>query len=80
VSNKEPLPLPGGGVDENGVPAPATRGLSGRLRAAANRVISEKVTLNGGNGHGPDGEGAEAEHTAITAGTEDDGTVPPDES
>jgi hypothetical protein len=71
-------------VDENGVPAPATRGLTGRLRATANRVISEKMLLNGGNGHGPDGEGGErgdeAGRTAIAAGHEDDGTVPPDES
>jgi ubiquinol-cytochrome c reductase cytochrome b subunit len=81
LSNKEPLPLPGGTVDENGVPAPATRGLGGRLRAEANRVISEKVPVNGGNGHGPDGErGDEAERTAIAAGHEDDGTAPPDES
>jgi ubiquinol-cytochrome c reductase cytochrome b subunit len=56
LSNKEPLPLsPGGTVDENGVPAPAARGLTGRLRATANRVISEKVPLDDGNGHGPDG-------------------------
>jgi ubiquinol-cytochrome c reductase cytochrome b subunit len=56
LSNKEPLPLPPGGVvDENGVPAPAACGLTGRLRATANRVISEKVPLDDGNGHGPDG-------------------------
>jgi ubiquinol-cytochrome c reductase cytochrome b subunit len=72
-SNKEPLPLPAAGaVDENGVPAPATRGLTGRLRAAANRVISESVPLDGGNGHGPhggDGEGGEeAERAAVGAG------------
>jgi ubiquinol-cytochrome c reductase cytochrome b subunit len=81
LSNKEPLPLPGGTVDENGVPAPATRGLSGRLRATANRVLSEKVPVNGGNGHGPNGEhGDEAERTAIAAGHEEDGIAPPDES
>ena len=81
LSNKEPLPLPGGTVDENGVPAPATRGLSGRLRATANRVLSEKVPVNGGNGHGPDGEhGDEAERTAIAAGHEEDAIAPPDES
>jgi hypothetical protein len=55
LSNKEPLPLPGATADDNGVPAPATRGLAGRLRATANRVISESVPVNGGNGHGPDG-------------------------
>jgi ubiquinol-cytochrome c reductase cytochrome b subunit len=81
LSNKDPLPLPGGTVDENGVPAPSTRGLTGRLRATANRVISEKVPMNGGNGHGPDGEhGGEAERTAVTAGHEEDGPAPPDES
>jgi ubiquinol-cytochrome c reductase cytochrome b subunit len=81
LSNKEPLPLPGGAVDENGVPAPATRGLGGRLRSAANRVLSEKVPVNGGNGHGPDGaRGDQAERTAIAAGHEEDGTAPPDES
>jgi hypothetical protein len=68
-------------MDENGVPAPATRGLSGRLRATANRVLSEKVPVNGGNGHGPDGEhGEEAERTAIAAGHEEDAIAPPDES
>jgi ubiquinol-cytochrome c reductase cytochrome b subunit len=81
LSNKEPLPLPGGTADENGVPAPATRGLTGRLRATANRVISEKVPLNDGNGHGPDGErGDQAERTAIAAGHEEDGPAAPDES
>jgi ubiquinol-cytochrome c reductase cytochrome b subunit len=85
LSNKEPLPLPPGErVDENGVPAPGARGLTGRMRAAANRVISERVPVNGGNGHGPDGEGGqhgeEAERTAIAAGHEDDREPPPSES
>ena len=82
LSNKEPLPLPPGGqVDENGVSSPAGRGLTGRLRATANRVLSEEVPVNGGNGHGPDGEhGDESERTAIAAGREDDRTLPPGES
>jgi ubiquinol-cytochrome c reductase cytochrome b subunit len=85
LSNKEPRPLPPGGqVDENGVSSPAGRGLTGRLRATANRVISEEVPVNGGNGHGPDGEhderGGEAERTAIAAGHEDDRALPPGES
>jgi ubiquinol-cytochrome c reductase cytochrome b subunit len=77
LSKKEPVPLPAPGTsDENGVPAPASRGLGGRLRAVANRVISESVPLttgnghaNGhGNGHGPhDGE---AEHAAVGGGAE----------
>ena len=63
LSNKEPLPLPPGGVvDENGVPAPASRGLTGRLRATANRVLSEQVLVNDGNGDGPDG--GQAKQTA----------------
>jgi ubiquinol-cytochrome c reductase cytochrome b subunit len=73
LSNKEPLPLPAAGaVDENGVPAPSARGLTGRLRATANRVISESVPLNGGNGHGPHGEDGErgegAERAAVGTG------------
>jgi ubiquinol-cytochrome c reductase cytochrome b subunit len=82
LSNKEPLLLPPGGqVDENGVSSPAGRGLTGRLRATANRVLSEEVPVDGGNGHGPDGEqGDEAERASITAGREDDSALPPGES
>ena len=39
-------------MDENGVPAPASRGIAGRLRTTANRVISESIPLTAGDGHG----------------------------
>jgi ubiquinol-cytochrome c reductase cytochrome b subunit len=53
LSAQAPLPLPPAGTtDENGIPIPATSGLAGRLRAAANRVITESIPVNGGNGHG----------------------------
>ncbi|HEV2451348.1 MAG TPA: ubiquinol-cytochrome c reductase cytochrome b subunit [Streptosporangiaceae bacterium] len=56
LSKKEPLRLPApDAVDENGVPAPVTSGLGGRLRAVANRIISESIPLNGGDR--PDGQG-----------------------
>ena len=70
LARKEPLPLPAPGtVDENGVPAPSTAGLSGRLRAVANRVITESIPLAGGNGHGnghANGDGA-AERAEVGA-------------
>jgi ubiquinol-cytochrome c reductase cytochrome b subunit len=72
LSNEAPLELPAAGAtDENGIPAPATRGMAGRLRATANRVITESVRLDVGdghaNGHG-NGHGApleEGEHAAV---------------
>jgi ubiquinol-cytochrome c reductase cytochrome b subunit len=70
-SNRAPLQLPAAGAtDENGIPAPATRGMAGRLRATANRVISESVQLDVGNGHANghgNGHGgpAEEEHAAV---------------
>ncbi len=68
LSNKAPVPLPiAGSTDENGIPAPATEGVLGRLRTTANRVINESVQVNGGNGHA-DGHGApaeEGEHAAV---------------
>jgi ubiquinol-cytochrome c reductase cytochrome b subunit len=63
----KPLPLPGA-TDENGVPVPASRGVAGRLRAAANRVISESIPMPTGNGHANghgNGHGGEAEHAAV---------------
>ena len=65
-------------ADDNGVPAPASRGLAGKLRATANRIITESVPLpvsnghggNGhGNGHGGNGHGqvGDGEHAAIGA-------------
>ena len=58
------MPAPGS-HDDNGVPAPQTRGLTGRARAIANRAFAETIALqpNGhGNGHAP------GEHTAVEAG------------
>jgi ubiquinol-cytochrome c reductase cytochrome b subunit len=59
------MPAPGS-EDENGVPAPESRGALGRARTIANRAFAETVVLeadghgNGhGNGHG-DGHGPEA--------------------
>jgi ubiquinol-cytochrome c reductase cytochrome b subunit len=56
------LPAPGT-ADENGVPAPAARGIMGRSRVIANRAFAETIVVeadghgNGyGNGHGPAGE------------------------
>jgi ubiquinol-cytochrome c reductase cytochrome b subunit len=75
------LPSPGA-VDENGIAAPASRGLAGRLRATANRVITESIPLTGGNGAGnghgsPHGEfGDEAEHAAISTAPDGNGAAP----
>jgi quinol-cytochrome oxidoreductase complex cytochrome b subunit len=52
LAKPEPAPLPAAGaVDGNGVPVPAAHGLAGRLRATANRVISESVPMPATNGH-----------------------------
>jgi ubiquinol-cytochrome c reductase cytochrome b subunit len=69
LAKPEPAPLPiAGAVDGNGVPVPAAHGLSGRLRATANRVISESVPMpatNGhSNGHGGNGHGGNADALA----------------
>jgi ubiquinol-cytochrome c reductase cytochrome b subunit len=56
TSRKEPLRLPAGqGADENGVPAPGTHGVMGKLRVRLNHVFAEEIPLpdgHGGNGHG----------------------------
>jgi hypothetical protein len=63
---------PAGSVDENGVPAPASRGALGRARAVANRAFAETVVLDA-NGHGDGhrgnghGEVTGEEHEAVTA-------------
>ena len=46
------LPAPGA-EDLNGVPAPTSRGLMGRARAAANRAFAETIPPET-NGHGPE--------------------------
>jgi ubiquinol-cytochrome c reductase cytochrome b subunit len=61
------LPAPGS-EDENGVPAPASRGALGAARAIANRAFAETVVVetNGhGNGHG---NGPADEHAMVGAG------------
>jgi ubiquinol-cytochrome c reductase cytochrome b subunit len=58
--------------DENGVPAPSARGIAGKLRATAYRVITESIPLPAGDGHGNghgnghDGEQGD-EHAAVGA-------------
>jgi ubiquinol-cytochrome c reductase cytochrome b subunit len=70
--------------DENGVPAPAVRGATGKVRARLNRAFTESIPLASGDGHGDgdgDGDGhgnghaveGEPEHAAI-------GAPPPDHS
>jgi ubiquinol-cytochrome c reductase cytochrome b subunit len=90
LANREPVPLPPTqAVDPNGVPAPATRGLLGKLRTTANRVITENVLLEGpdggyrtrGNGRSSNGHlGAGENHSRgpqATAGVgNDDGGNP----
>jgi ubiquinol-cytochrome c reductase cytochrome b subunit len=63
------MPSPGS-VDENGVPAPSSKGALGRVRAIANRSFAETVVVetNGhGNGHGDD-HAAEVEGAPVSAG------------
>jgi len=58
------MPAPGS-EDENGVPAPKSRGAIGWARGTANRAFAETVVVeaNGhGNGHGPE------EHAAVGPG------------
>jgi ubiquinol-cytochrome c reductase cytochrome b subunit len=78
LSKKEPQLLPiAGAKDANGVPAPGTRGIGGRLRATANRVVAESIPLPGGNGqagngHGGNGHGP-AEPAAVGASATQEG-------
>jgi ubiquinol-cytochrome c reductase cytochrome b subunit len=75
-AKKVPALMPAPGTeDENGVPAPESRGMLGRAKTAANRAFAETITLEAdghghgyGNGHG-NGHGPEAgeEHAAIMA-------------
>jgi ubiquinol-cytochrome c reductase cytochrome b subunit len=65
LAKSEPVPLPlPGATDENGVPVPAGRGIAGKLRATANRVISESIPMSTGNGHGGNGHGSNG-HAAV---------------
>ena len=66
---------PPGSEDANGVPAPTSRGVLGKARAAVNRAFAETVIIEAdghGNGHGGDGHGpeivvGEEEHEAVGA-------------
>jgi ubiquinol-cytochrome c reductase cytochrome b subunit len=77
IARPEPLALPAGedGSDA-AVPAAGMRGGLGRVKARLNNVVTESVPMNGHgtNGHGTNGhaEPTEAQHAAISAGSEDD--------
>jgi ubiquinol-cytochrome c reductase cytochrome b subunit len=62
----------GAHVDENGIPAPASKGLMGKARVIANRAFLETVEEANGhhNGHDEHAEHAvgDAEHAAVTSG------------
>jgi ubiquinol-cytochrome c reductase cytochrome b subunit len=58
-------------VDENGIPAPASKGLMGKARVIANRAFLETVEEGPdghGNGHHDGHAVGEAEHAAVTTG------------
>jgi ubiquinol-cytochrome c reductase cytochrome b subunit len=59
------MPAPGS-EDENGVPAPQSRGAMGRARAIANRAFAETIVVEA-NGHG-NGHGPADEHAAVGTG------------
>ncbi|MBV9093768.1 MAG: hypothetical protein JO132_07830, partial [Streptosporangiaceae bacterium] len=68
------LPAPGA-EDVNGVPAPASRGVLGKMRTRANRAFAETIIAEPdghgdghGNGHGAQVTGGE-EYTAIGSGS-----------
>jgi ubiquinol-cytochrome c reductase cytochrome b subunit len=82
IDRSAPLALPPSqeSADED-VPAPEMRGALGKVRARLDKVVTESVPMNGhANGHGPDGHGtnghtggADEQHAAISAGTDDPG-------
>jgi ubiquinol-cytochrome c reductase cytochrome b subunit len=71
------LPKPGT-PDENGIPAPESRGVMGWARSAANRAFLETAVAEGGHGDGHDGHGGDGhnghgeieggEHAAVGSG------------
>jgi ubiquinol-cytochrome c reductase cytochrome b subunit len=72
-AKKVPALLPGPGAeDANGVPAPASRGMLGKARAAANRAFAETIPVEG-DGHGPAVEGEQ--HEAV--GAHESAALPP---
>jgi len=44
-------------ADENGIPAPATRGAIGKVKARLSTILTESVDLTAANGHGRNGHG-----------------------
>jgi quinol---cytochrome-c reductase cytochrome b subunit len=81
VARPPAKPLAIEAADENGVPTPALRGIKGRLRARANALFAEGISLappdGHGNGHAPE------EPAAVGAGTHpevEDGSNPPDQN
>src|SRR6266702_3569319 len=59
LTSRPQLPSPPGpdSVDENGIPAPASRGALGKARARKDTALTESIELTSGNGHGGDGHG-----------------------
>jgi len=72
ASKKVAKPLPvAAELDENGIPAPAARGVMGRARTIANRAFLETVETAPGHGdghHNGHAEVGEGEHAALTSG------------
>jgi ubiquinol-cytochrome c reductase cytochrome b subunit len=80
-AKKVPAELPAAGEpDENGVPAPDSRGLMGWARGVANRAFTETVVAGDGHGYGHgnghanghDAAVEEGEHAAIGSGEADE--------
>ena len=70
--------LTGGPADDDGVPAPGTRGVLGRTRTRLNRVITEGIPVESdghGNGHGNGRGNGHSAPAAVTAG-EQEGSRP----
>jgi ubiquinol-cytochrome c reductase cytochrome b subunit len=68
------MPTPGS-VDENGVPAPSSKGALGRVRAIANRSFAETVVVGETNGHG-NGHGDDHGHDEVEASAVGSGQLP----
>ena len=73
LTSRPALPSPPGpdSVDENGIPAPASRGALGKVRTRLNTVLTESIEVTSGNGHGGDGHGGDGH-----GGGEDGDTSP----
>ena len=67
----ERVALPAGTGAAGEVPPPGMRGGIGRVKARLNKVVTERVPVNGhGNGHGPDGHRPDGgEHTPAAIGS-----------